>query len=58
MASTRVISLAAGVVDERLEQVLSGEVLLDDQLERVCLMRDRDLRVSVEEGTDQAVSGA
>jgi hypothetical protein len=58
MASTRVISLAAGVVDERLEQVLSGEVLLDDQLECVCLMRDRDLRVRVEQGTDQAVSGA
>jgi hypothetical protein len=58
VASARVLSLTAGVLDERLEQESTGVVLLDDELERVRLVRDRDLRVCVEEGADQAVSGA
>jgi hypothetical protein len=58
VASARVLSLATGVLDEGLEQESAGEVLLDDELERVGFVRDRDLRVRVEQGADQAVSGA
>jgi hypothetical protein len=58
VASARVLGLAAGVLEEGLEQDSPGEVLLDDELERVRFVRDRDLWVRVEEGADQAVSGA
>jgi hypothetical protein len=58
VASAWMLGLAAGVLDERLEEEPPGEVLLGDEPERVRFVRDRDLRVCVEEGADQAVPGA
>jgi hypothetical protein len=53
VASARVLGLAAGILDEGLEQDSSGEVLLDDELEHVRFVHDRDLWVRVEEAADR-----